>query len=304
MPDWSNLLDEIQEGGDQYDKTRVKYLTKLNKYTGRNIITYYSGWLQISSNHPAFIESMSINDLDKNGFMTTICGMDRSKGLDLILHTPGGDIAATESLIDYLHSMFGNNIRALVPQLAMSGGTMIACSCESIIMGKQSSLGPVDPQIFGISAGGIVEEFRRAKDEINLDQSTGLVWRPIFEQYGPGFIGDCEKAVTWSKEILRDNLAKCMLNHDKNKEQKIKQICHELGDHSRSKTHERHLSKEKCIEIGLNIISLEDDQKLQDLLLSVHHSYMITFHETNVLKIIENHMGKAIAIGPPRFPDL
>jgi len=36
--------------------------------------------------------------------------------------------------------MFGTNIRAIVPQLAMSAGTMIALSCKEIVMGKQSNL--------------------------------------------------------------------------------------------------------------------------------------------------------------------
>ncbi|MHB1126932.1 MAG: hypothetical protein ACYC2T_08230 [Bacillota bacterium] len=52
--------------------------------------------------------------------------MDRSKGLDLILHTPGGEIAATESLVDYLRSMFGSDIRAIVPQIAMSCGLWVS----------------------------------------------------------------------------------------------------------------------------------------------------------------------------------
>ena len=43
------------------------------------------------------------------------------KGLDLILQTPGGDVAATESPIDYLHSLCKGNIRAIVPQLAGLG---------------------------------------------------------------------------------------------------------------------------------------------------------------------------------------
>ena len=47
---------------------------------------------------------------------------------------------------------FGEDIRAIIPQTSMSGGTMIACSCKEILMGKHSSLGPVDPQIFNYSA--------------------------------------------------------------------------------------------------------------------------------------------------------
>lgn len=79
-------------------------------------------------------------------------GLNFEKGLDLILHTPGGDVAATESIIEYLNDVFEGDIRAIVPQIAMSGGTMVACSCNEILMGKQSSLGPVDPQLRGFPA--------------------------------------------------------------------------------------------------------------------------------------------------------
>ena len=50
---------------------------------------------------------------------------------------------------------------AFVPQLAMSGGTMMACACREIYMGRQSSIGPTDPQFGGTPASGIVEEFQR-----------------------------------------------------------------------------------------------------------------------------------------------
>ena len=44
--------------------------------------------------------------MDKNGFMAMCHELDVEKGLDLILHTPGGDVAATESIIDYLNNIF------------------------------------------------------------------------------------------------------------------------------------------------------------------------------------------------------
>lgn len=84
------------------------------------MIVYYSGWL----NHTEAKNGLSINDLDKNGFMSVIHGLDKLKGLDLFLHTPGGDVGATESLIDYLYDSFEGDIRAIIPQIAMSGGTI------------------------------------------------------------------------------------------------------------------------------------------------------------------------------------
>lgn len=139
MPNWSSLLKEINQLGSQYDILRRKYVKSLSNYTGRNTICYYSGWLQ----KPDIGPLLSVNDNDKNGLMTTINKLDESKGLDLILHTPGGDTAATESIVDYLWQKFDGNIRCFVPQMAMSAGTMIACSSKEIWMGKQSSLGPV-----------------------------------------------------------------------------------------------------------------------------------------------------------------
>ncbi len=42
-------------------------------------------------------------------------------------------------------------------------------------MGKHSSLGPIDPQIFGLPAHGIIEEFQRISTEITNDHYRNCV---------------------------------------------------------------------------------------------------------------------------------
>ena len=177
---WHQILNETKEAGSAFDVIRRRYLKELYEHTGRNVIVYYSGWLQKSN-----IGGTSVNDADKNGFMNVIHKLEKDQGLDLLLHTPGGDTAATESLVDYLHSIFGKDIRAVIPQLAMSAGTIISCSCKEILMGKHSSLGPIDPQFGGIPAHGIVEEFKRAHAEIKADLTKAHVWQPIIAKYNP-----------------------------------------------------------------------------------------------------------------------
>ena len=190
MPGWSAVLAEINQvkaniaGASALDIVRRKYLGELHAHTGRNVIAYYSAWLQRGPNTP----NLSINDADKNAFMATIHGLDRSLGLDLILHTPGGSIAAAESLVDYLRRMFDTNIRAVVPQLAMSAGTMIACACMEIILGKESNLGPIDPQMNGMPANGILKEFEQAAREIKADPSRIAIWQVIIGKYHPSFL--------------------------------------------------------------------------------------------------------------------
>lgn len=289
MPNWSDLLKEIKDLGSPHDILRRKYVSSLAEYTKRNVICYYSGFLQ----KPELGGGLSVNDNDKNGLMTTINGLDLSKGLDLILHTPGGDTAATESIVDYLWQIFAGDIRCFVPQMAMSAGTMIACSCKEIWMGKQSSLGPIDPQFNGIPAHGVLEEFHKAHEQITNDPRTIPLWQPIVAKYPPAFLGECEKAIKWSNELVSQWLARNMLKDVEGREETIEKIKEELGDHSVSYAHNRHLSAEKCAEIGLVIKPLESDQELQDRVLSVHHIYYHTLSSTSAFKIIENNEGQA-----------
>ena len=290
MPGWNQLLNEINAAGSTYDIIRRRYLRKLHQLSGRNVIIYYSGWLQKRN-----LEGMEVNDADKNGFMTVVHELDCDRGLDLILHTPGGETAATESLVDYLRAMFGTDIRAFVPQLALSARTMIACACKVIFMGKQSSLGPIDPQFGGIPAHGVVEEFERAHEEISKDSSKIPVWQPIIAKYPPTFIGECEKAIEWSNEMVTEWLQTGMFGgpEAEAQQEKIENIVVNLTDHALSKSHARHLSFDSCKEIGLKVCRLEDNQALQDAVLSVHHACIHTLTATPAFKIIENHEGRA-----------
>ncbi len=279
--------------GSGHDVVRRKYIKALSDLTGRNVIVYYSAWLQKGSVRE--LQALfAVNDNDKNGFMATIHQLDRNRGLDLILHTPGGDSAATESIVDYLRQMFGTNIRAFVPQLAMSAGTMIALSCKEIVMGKHSNLGPIDPQINGFPAHGIIEEFKRAQAEIAAAetpqelQARMAVWQPIIAKYSPALIGECGNAIDWSSNIVTEWLKTGMFEGMSDAADKAKRIVSELSSHEQTKTHARHIHVDRLQDLGVNVTPLEQDQKLQDAVLTVHHACVNTLQQTAAVKIIEN----------------
>ncbi len=210
MPNWGEILNEVTKSGHTADVIRRRYLKKLHQHTKRNVITYYSGWLQRRQSPELGVE-MQINDLDKNGFMSVVHKLDRSAGLDLILHTPGGDMAATESIIDYLRQMFGKDIRAIVPQISMSGGSMIACACKEIVMGLHSNLGPFDPQIGNMPAQAIKEDFARAAREMQADQKMAFVWQPVLQKYNLGFFGMVDNAIKMADDVALAILGVCLL---------------------------------------------------------------------------------------------
>jgi hypothetical protein len=296
LADWHEILEELQKEQNEHnllaastiDRVRRKYLLQLHELTGRNVIAYYSAWLT----KPNF-DGVDINDDDMNSFMACIHGMDRSLGLDLILHTPGGGIAATESLVQYLKNMFGNDIRAIVPQIAMSAGTMLSLSCKSVVLGKQSSLGPIDPQIQGIPADVVVTEFVRAYNEIKEDATKAQVWGPILNRYTPSFLTQCEYAVEWSKRFVRDSLVSNMFSADAEAESKADQVVTSLSSAAVNKAHNKHIHIDKLAELGIVVEELESNQVLQDAVLSIHHAFIHTMSSSTALKIVENHNGKA-----------
>ena len=284
MPAWNQVLEEIDQEvrrTDSFTTVRQKYLKQLFEKRGRNIISYYSGWLQKHG-----VWGVAIDDSDKNAFMCVIHDLDRKKGLDLILHTPGGDATATESLVDYLKEMFGSNIEVFVPQIAMSAGTMIACASRLIHMGKQSSLGPIDPQIGDISAGAVLDEFEKAAEEIKTHPEKVSLWSAIYNRCLPSTILSCERAMQLAGEIAEKWLGENMFADD---QKNVSQIVYQLLNHQETKTHTRHIGLKQAQEIGLKVEPLEKDDELQDIVLTIHHTYMHTLASTPIVKIIENH---------------
>lgn len=289
MPGWDDILEELGRVSGPHDFVRKKYIKKLSQVTGRNVIAYYSAWL--TRREPNL--DLDINDADMTGFMNAIKGMDCSKGLDLVLHTPGGSPTAAEAIVKYLRAKF-DDIRIVVPQIAMSAGTMIACSGKEIIMGKQSSLGPIDPQFNGIPAYNIKMEFEEAKDDLAKNPSNGNYWAIRLQKYPAAFLKQAIDAIDLSDNLIGEWLGTCM--YDKNNSDDmniIKNICKNLNEHNNSKNHGRHFDYQFCKNIGLKIVEMENDSKLQDAILSMHHAFMLTLSGSDVVKIIENQNGKA-----------
>jgi hypothetical protein len=219
-----------------------------------------------------------------SGFMTTVNKLEKSKGLDLILHTPGGEINATEQIVFYLRKIFNGDIRAIVPHLAMSAGTMIALACKSIVMGLHSNLGPIDPQVGnGAAAHAILEEFKGIRELFGSDPKQAQAWLPILQKYTPTLIGACEKAITLSETMVKSWLISGMLAASPDPETAASKVIDALG---------RHITIEQAQNLGLTIDSLETDHDLQNAVLSVHHSYIVTFSMSPAVSIIENHLGK------------
>jgi len=290
MPTWNEINAEIDAIGapNACDQVRSKYLAALEGYVGRTVIAYYSGWLHKRTLDGRMHPEGAITDLDMNGFMAVVHNVPRDRGLDLVLHTPGGGIEAGRSLVEYLYKMFGRDIRVIVPQMAMSVGTMIACAAREVVLGKHSCLGPTDPQVKGHPAMGVLTEVDRAINEIKKEPLKQILWQQVFGKYPPAFIADCERALEGTREMVSAWLRQNMLAGGNDPAAEAKALVDRLMDYSGTTEHGHHFLIDKCQEIGLRVSALEDDQQLQEHVLSVHHVFGATFAKTSALKLIQN----------------
>jgi ClpP class serine protease len=109
--------------------------------------------------------------------------------IDLILHTPGGLVLASEQ-IAYALRDHPAKVTVVVPHYAMSGGTLIALAADEIRMDPAAVLGPVDPQLGDLPAASIIRVTGRKPLERIEDRT--LIMADV-----------AEKAVRHMKDVVR-----------------------------------------------------------------------------------------------------
>jgi hypothetical protein len=300
MPTLHEIQESIQDTKRlAQDDIRRRYVRELHEYTGNDVILYASAFASGKlPNVPAFLVSVTLEDVQL--FMSALYGLSGTN-LDLILHSPGGQMEAAEQIVEYLRAKY-NKIRAIVPQNAMSAATMIACACDSIVMGKHSAIGPIDPQVtfptpqghFTAPAHAVLKEFERAKKEVADDPLTAPLWVNKIQGYPHGFIDMCEKAIDLSREKVTEWLDTYMFRDKHGEDNPSEAIAAWLADADAHKTHSRQISAGKAQAKGLVVEKLEDDDELQERVLSVFYATNVTFRFTNCVKFVENHEGRGL----------
>lgn len=294
MPNRNEILNELNKDKNaSQDKIRRRYLKSLHKYTKHDTIIYFANFSAKLPNVNS--SSISINLDDISGFMTALSKL-HGDTLDLIIHSPGGQAEATIQIVQYLRKKY-KKIRAIIPQNAMSAATMLACACDEIVMGKESAIGPIDPQIaipfqntiMNMPAHSILKDFAKAKEDVSINPNLSNIWAPKLMQIPFGIFDFCIKSIEAAKTNVATWLDAYMFKDDEDK--KGKSIAEFLGNFDLHGSHGKPFDYEKAREIGLKVSLLEEDQILQEKVLSLYHSCLLTFDYTNCVKMIENHNG-------------
>lgn len=283
------LGEEFQEPG-----TRRQLLLDLEEELKRPIVSFFT-----SFRYPVMIEDKDVDILE--GILQK---MDLSKGISLMINSPGGDGLSAERIINLCRSYSKTGeYWAIVPGKAKSATTMICFGASKIIMGPVSELGPIDPQFTTYEEGmpkwfsvyNLVKSyedlFRRAvREKGNLE--------PYLQQlgkYDEREIKECKAALSLSEDIAIQTLASGMMK--KLSKNKIKKRIKIFLTPERTKTHGRPIYRDEARRCGLNIDSRDVNSKVWEI---IYELYIRTdnFVSGKSSKTIESKDNSFFAVPP------
>lgn len=100
---------------------------------------------------------------------------DSQGRLAVILNTPGGSAETVEKMVDIIRFHY-SEVYFVVPDYAMSAGTIFCMSGDKIFMDYSSSLGPIDPQVFNgkeyVPALGYLDQVEKLLEKARKKELT------------------------------------------------------------------------------------------------------------------------------------
>ncbi|MBU3679647.1 MAG: serine dehydrogenasease [Candidatus Kapabacteria bacterium] len=204
--------------------------------------------------------------------------------IGVLLRTGGGSAEMAESMATILRNHFAE-VNFIVPDIAMSAGTILCMSGDRIYMDYSSALGPIDPQVISpdgtgyIAAMGYLDKVEEITAKSARTQADVVFLRSI----DLGRLALYEQARSFSIDLLKEWLVEFKFKNwtlhrttnagqpvtPDEKQQRAEAIAVALSDHKRWRSHGRALDIKKLVKLGLQI----DDYSKQDVLLRSIRAY-------------------------------
>ena len=170
---------------------RLRLMRGLEKKRGSRVISLIHRQETMALLGFPILRYISIEDSE--AVLRAIKLTDDDVPIDLILHTPGGLMLASEQIARAL-CRHPAKVTVFVPHYAMSGGTLLALAADEFVMDENAVLGPVDPQLGQEPAASILKVLEQ-KDMNEIDDKT-LISADV-----------ARKAIWQVREVVREILS-------------------------------------------------------------------------------------------------
>ncbi|UCF99414.1 MAG: ATP-dependent Clp protease proteolytic subunit [Spirochaetaceae bacterium] len=301
-----DIYSEVQsrrvESAEDY--VLKKYLKKVNKQTNRVVILYASAFTEKETAGRV----LQINRQDASCFTAVSSGME-SRELDLILHSPGGSVEATEQIVAYLRRRY-HHIRVIVPLCALSTATLLCCAADEVLMAEHAALGPIDPLVnwshqggtYSATAHDIIKEYSIAQRNINNKKNDPVLWVERLNAYPPGLLATCKSQIQMCWDLAKNWLGRYMFHGEENAAQKAESVATWLSDLRGFTGSRRPISQAQAAAKGMKVDLLDTEESLLENVMAVFYAGLVKFQTGDCVKIVEDQNGKGCTVGARMFP--
>ncbi|MEY4250370.1 MAG: hypothetical protein RJA87_2003 [Pseudomonadota bacterium] len=254
------------------DQTIVKFINKcaeeLEEALGSDLI-FYHGPI-----HPGLFREF-------RNFVEEVseCSERNDRSVSIVLRTTGGSAETVERMVDVLRNHY-DVINFIVPDMAMSAGTIFCMAGDKIYMDYSSALGPIDPQVVTsdgtayLPALGYLDKVQELTLKGTLSPAEAILLKGI----DLGKLALFEQAKNLSIDLLKNWLVEYKFKnwvthrtHDvgtivtpEQKEIRATEIARDLTDHKRWRSHGRALNISRLKQIGLDIDDYSNNKDLRE----------------------------------------
>ena len=213
--------------------------------------------------------SVAIEDSDDLPFNEMIASLPQeTREIDVAIVTPGGFAHQVAKFVNALRPRF-DRVSFIILNKAMSAGTIFVMSGDEIIMGNQSQIGPIDPQVR--SKNGefmpaqslltLIDEIKkRGEEQIKKGLQPSWTDLQILKGIDPKEIGNAMSASNYSIQLVEEYLFnfkfKTWDRHsdgrpvtEMDKKTRSNEIASLLCDHSKWKNHGHAITRESAWDV-------------------------------------------------------
>jgi len=203
--------------------------------------------------------------------------------LIFFLNTPGGSAETVEKIVEVVRFHY-REVFFVVPDIAMSAGTILCMSGNRIYMDYSSSLGPIDPQVFNgqqwVPALGYLDKVDQLLEKARANQLTNAEFL-ILQSLDLAILSRYEQArdltVTLLKKWLVEHKFRDWTTHGtdrmkkgqsvttEEKQERAEEIARSLGNNKLWHSHGRMIGPGTLNGLRLQIDDYSTDDRLRPL---------------------------------------
>lgn len=286
------VIGQVLNERNQSHETRKSIIAKLEREIGRPVVSLFTSF--------NFLDVV-LDDSDANMLEALLQKTDLSKGVALLLSSPGGSGLAAERIINILRRYSGtNDYWVIIPGKAKSAATMVSFGASKIYMGPASELGPIDPQYSVIEDGrkkrfsvfNIVSSYKALFDQATKEKGNIQPYLQQLLRYDAREIKEFEDAISLSEDIALKALKTGMMSSVAKAEIKRKII--KFLTPEQTKAHGRLIDRDEAEACGLTIEKVNIDDKVWSPAYELYIR-LNTFVSSQVAKCVESKQYSYVA---------